>query len=358
MKVENISRRDFLKLLGYGAVSATVVGSGLALADKYVNKDRLIRDISREKYPMPAWLNPDGKKVPKFLNFRNGPESYFRWVSHNSPVLRKTMKKVLERRFYSPPDETPLLGDEFQFHVLHASKALQKETGTSNPSQTLRAATLTFAASSLLSETDVQSFIKVDYPESPDNVNPLTRQMIIRNYPRVFPVSTNSNPSAIDNLQRFMGIDRYVHMSYHMAIVSELRHMHKEGVSDEDLMPSPIAQAASKYHPFGVRELDFSDFVGKSWEIREGVFNPPPAVSLLNFNQGVPTGPFDRFMTLDYCANRLGALAGLAVADRGGYEGMSELIQDVLNNETVTEPVPDVIYPEVDLSFARDLIYQ
>jgi hypothetical protein len=348
MKEQSLNRADFIKL----AKCATLTFAGTAIGLHKVD----FSEHERMIYPMPTWLNPDNEPIPKFFNTNEGHVTYMKALARKSEVLHRTLTRVLEERYFDPPQHPPLLGNCFRKHVSIAEEELEKELGKKpDLSDTLRAASLTLAVGAILTPAEVSQHIDLRHSENSDQIINLQRQVMIATYPRVFPVLAGPEIPLEDRVFRFIGVDRFQHFAQHLAIVSELKHLHNFGVENFDLMPTPIAEYLKYYNPFGVAELNFSELAGRGWEAKEGLKKPPWKVYLFDSNSGVQTGPWDSFMTLDFAANRVGSFVGRAITEYGKKTNLDGVI-NVMNSPQITNPIQEEIYPEVNLDFAKVLL--
>lgn len=330
------TRKNFLELMLYAGITGVASTMGV----KFVDSER----TRHSSYPYPEWMALPGGRQPIFFNTHDGHESYLTALVTKRKVLRVALVESLQRRYYHPPARPPLLGDHLDEHVEIAGQVFKKEGYRPSRSDRLRAAVLTFAASSLFNPTKVKDIAGIEFPTDPRQSDELQAQVIIETSPRVFPVKSPPNVSHNDWLMRYIGVDRFMHAAQHMAITSELSHLYQDRVRDEDLMPIEVELVYRRYKPRKDRVQAFSELVGRGWEARESLLAPPWSVAF-GANGGVPTGAFDRFMTLDYAANRLGSEVGAESAGSDISESHYARIINRLNDPRITEVIEDAIYP-------------
>jgi hypothetical protein len=116
------------------------------------------------------------------------------------------------------------------------------------------------------------------------------------------------------------------------------------------MMPLEISLLleASRENP----AIALSGIASQGWEAVESIRNPAWAVALLNQNEGVQTGYYDKFVSLDIQANRLGALAGVASLRAEQDPRRGREIIEVFNHPVVTRPLKDEWHPQVSMDFA------
>lgn len=343
---EKITRRQFLGLLGLGALAT-------ALYEFHIPRYVPIKEEIR--YPQPGWLDweiqsalEDPRKVKPLIDPENGPKGHLIQSVSLSPTLGNVLARVLRKEYLKPLDNNPQrLGDDWAMFLRFAGDELLISHPMIEPSW--RDKIMVASRVRALARTDYTPFtLKTQLIgrvfESPEAYNAKKAEIVAKAFPRVFPVRPPEGTSKADVVERFKGTDRLSHL----VIGDELADAWLNGQNSKTPSARRIPVAANQVirrRPDTVSQsMEFADLAANYWEHIETVKKP--------FGR-TPFGWRDHLAGLDVSAVVLGARGRAWLEQEGMTDANVSHVISVFNDPRVTAPL-EYANPDPDMAFFEE----
>lgn len=343
---EKITRRQFLGLLGLGALATVLYEFHIP---RYVPIKEEIR------YPQPGWLDweiqsalEDPRKVKPLIDPENGPKGHLIQSVSLSPTLGNVMRRVLRKEYLKPLEKEPQrLGDDWAMFLRFAGDELLISHPMIEPSW----------KDKILVASRVRALARTDYTpftlktqligtvfESPEAYKAKKAAIVAQVFPRVFPVRPPEGTPQVDIIERFKGTDRLGHLVVGEELADAWANGQNSNVVSARRIPVAASQMVRRRPTTATQAMELADLAANYWEHIETTKKP--------FGR-VPFGWRDHLAGLDVAAVVLGARGRAWLEQEGMTTANVSHVIDVFNDPRVTAPL-EYANPEPDLTYFEE----
>lgn len=341
-KESGIPRRQFIQGCGIAFLAAFAASQGVHIVQES-------ETVNVPRYPNPGWAQPNQSL---FIDAANDGHKKFLLDSVWQHIpLQRQMRRELRRRYtYNEVTGSQKLGDVFS-RIIYSTRSLLSDEYKGEPSwdAVVEAAVYPFALlhSGFMPFKMKTSLVGKIFPDNPEAMRQL-ELTALRSAPKIFPVTPLPDASMVDVNARFKGYDRTQHFAQHVFLTHAYSRGKIYNLSYIEKMPFFLSVALWKERTIERKAHRLSRIVGTGWEDVESIRKPLVGTAL-GLNEGVPSGFWDRLVGLDLQANHLGALVGVFLGKPGLTENHIQHVVRVLNDEKISQPIPDSLVPYVDM---------
>ncbi len=337
------ARNMFLKLMGVGSAAAFAITRGY--------DPEPAQHMALPAFPHPGWTQPE--PGTPFIDPAQGGHKLFLlnaiWQHH---PLEKMTRRMWHARYVDPQPNTPAkLGDDLRQCMDIAHDVLENSRSIKPPLEAVVEAGIhiyAFVRSSFAPARMKEAFLGSEFSNSDIPLIQRERDTLMKT-PQVFPVTIEPGISEANLALRYRGHDRCQHFASHMFLAHA--HMRAEvfNLSYKHRMPDSVVNILRMVPSVENKAYTLSRLAGRAWEVFESK-EVPTMETMRGQGTGLTTGLWDNFVGLDFQANRLGALAGVALAKPGIRDSDIQHVFDVLNDTAVTQETQNNGFPLTDIS--------